>query len=69
MQIQTRFDIDDNVWFLGNGCVARKRITGIEIHIISKQGTPDIKYHIESLPHPMKESMIFDTKEELIKSL
>ena len=69
MTIETKFNIDNYVWFLGNGCVAKKRIIAIEAHVISKTGNPDIKYHIDELPNPMREHMIFDTKEALLQSL
>lgn len=69
MQVETKFNIDNYVWFLGNGCVAKKRILSIDIKILSKTGEPDIKYHIEDLPNPMRENMIFETKEALLQSL
>jgi hypothetical protein len=70
MQVTTIYNIDNYVWFIGNGCLAKSKITSIEIHIVSKDAThPDIKYHIEELPNPMREHMIFETKEALIQSL
>lgn len=69
MQVETKFNIDNYVWFLGNGCVAKNRILSIDIKILSKTGKPDIKYNIEGLHNPMRENMIFETKEALLQSL
>lgn len=69
MTINTKFNIDNYVWFLGNGCLAKKRILSIEAHVVSKTGAPDIKYHIEEVPQPMREHMIFESKEALLQSL
>lgn len=69
MQVETKFNIDNYVWFLGNGCIARKRILSISINIYSKEGNPSVKYDIEDTQNPMSEHVVFETKEDLLQSL
>ena len=69
MVIETKFDIDNNVWFVGNGSIGCGRIVGIEISVISIKGPHTVKYNVFELPNSMYDFQLFETKEALIQSL
>ena len=65
MEIKTKYNIGDEVWFVTQGKrIAHARIVGIHITSTTLWTT----YHFEDYA-PRVESALFPTKEELLKSL
>lgn len=66
MKVKTKYDIGDRVWCISNNKVQNIEVTGFNITVTS-EGT-EIIY---TLHYDLKydESKVFDTKEELLKSL
>ena len=67
MEVQTKFNINDTVWFVVDNKVTQRRITGIEISV-EDPALPKITYTtIGGIKYP--EQDVFKTKQELIDSL
>jgi hypothetical protein len=71
MKIETKYNIGDEVWIISKGKVVKDVVDMIHIHIGSDE---NITYSLKSkrilgLFETIKESSIFHTKEELLKSL
>lgn len=69
MTIETKYNIGNYVYFLGNGCIARSFITSIETLTTDKSSPSIVKYHLAEAPTAMSEFLLFESKEDLIKSL
>lgn len=74
MKIETKYDINQKVWFIDNNAVTNLSISEINITIKSKK--PSIRYTIVRpignngiIEIKKDEFQIFATKEELIDSL
>ena len=75
MQINTKYNCGDEVFFMGGNKVQRKTIERIEVHS-RVVGTPragtdtvtNIKYHIDGVGL-MLESDLYASKEQLLKTL
>lgn len=70
MQIQTKFNVNDIVYFIFNNKVCSAPITSINIHV-SKYEKLRITYTVyhKDLTASLHEYSVFSTKDELIKSL
>lgn len=70
MTIQTKFNLNDVVYFLVNNKVCSAPITSINIHIskFEKRRITYTVYH-KDLTASLHENSVFSTKDELIKSL
>lgn len=66
MTIETKYNIGDEVWYCLRGKIYHNVIDGITIDIVN--GQVWIHYSWEG-KFPMKECVLFPTKEELLKSL
>ena len=69
MEIKTKFNINDEVWFIYDNKVIKRKIVRINIEIESEQRTiyrlnPCINNVLQ-----FEEKNLFPTKEELLKSL
>lgn len=70
MEIKTKFNIGDTVFFLLGGEIMSKKIESIDIKVkpgIYKWITPEVVYNFEF--YSEEERYCFPSKEELIKSL
>lgn len=67
MDIQTKYDIGDRVWYISSNKATDSDITGVNITVGEFEKT-DIKYilHYDEL---LPENKLFETKEKLLKSL
>ena len=68
MKIETKYDIGQEVWVNDNGTPRKCRVKYIEVLALELMGTT-IKYKVLSYEPPIRESLVFPTKEELLKSL
>lgn len=71
MEIKTKYDIGQKVWFISKGKAVKDVVDMIHIHIGSDE---NISYSFNSIRAlglfgTIEESSIFPTKEELLKSL
>lgn len=70
MKIETKFNVDDSIFFIKNGKVEQSKITDIRIDV--NKNDINIEYLIGNSAFNYdicKEELLFSTKEELIKSL
>ena len=67
MQIETKYNINDEVWFINNNKV--KNLSIMAIMTFFEKNTLTIEYGLNSYIGKFKESDLFATKEDLIKSL
>lgn len=68
MTIETKYDIGQEVWINENGTPRKCRVKWIEVLALELMGT-NIKYKVLGYEPPLSESLVFPTKEELLKSL
>ena len=68
MEIKTKFNINDEVWFIYDNKVIKRKIVRINIEIESEQRTI---YRLNPCINNvlLEEKNLFPTKEELLKSL
>jgi hypothetical protein len=81
MKIETKFDLDDNVWYMKNNKPKEVIITHIAMYCdnhIVKNKELEVIYKGKNLPNfctslplheDLKETELFKTKEDLIESL
>lgn len=67
MNINTKYDIGQEVWFRKGHLVVEGCIT--DIFLFKQEGKIVIGYGINDYSHALTESVLFPTKEELLKSL
>lgn len=68
MKIETKYSIGQEVWINENGTPRKCRVKWIEVLALELMGT-NIKYKVLSCEPPLSESLVFETKEDLLKSL
>ena len=71
MIIETKFNIGDEVWFMKENKPTKKVVSFIEIIAASTTSKSFIQYGLktEGVVERMTEKHLFQTKEELLKSL
>lgn len=71
MRIETKYDIGDEVWIMILGECYQLRVVGISTTTL--KGYKSTNYYVsedgEDLSFTFEESVLFPTKEELLKSL
>lgn len=70
MTIETKYNIGDKVWFIEENKPESDVILSIEINVY--KGECIIEYYLfanGNYPYGLNESILFPTKEELLKSL
>ncbi len=67
MKIETKFDIDDEVYFFDGDTVEREKIN--QIYIACDIDGTIIDYDIESIPNPKPEKSLFKTTKDLYKHI
>lgn len=67
MNIETKYDIGQEVWFRKGHLVVKGTIT--DIFLFKNEWKIVIGYGINDYDHALTESQLFPTKEELLKSL
>ena len=68
MIIETKYNIGDEVWINENGTPRKCWVKWIEVLALEILGT-NIKYKVLGYEPPLSECLIFQTKQELLKSL
>lgn len=68
MIIETKFNINDEVWLIDSNIVTKRNVTEIEINIDNSNLT-FIRYKLNFCENRYLEKELFKTKEELIASL
>lgn len=68
MEAKTKFDIKDNVWLVNENKAARMIITGLVI-TITEPDNYEVNYELNYSSREIPESLLFNTKEELLESL
>jgi hypothetical protein len=68
MKIETKFDIGQEVWVMSDGKPTKSTIKWITIGVYSVQPL-SIRYQVLSYEAPRYENQVFESKEELLKSL
>lgn len=68
MEVNTKFELGDTVWFVDNNKVVNLGITGITISVEYDQQIV-IMYSLHYGDKKIEESKAYRTKEELLKSL
>lgn len=66
MKVETKYDLNDTVWYISNNKVNSQKVTGI---YISVSGLEHIEYYLQFGDVKYPESILFPTKEELLNSL
>lgn len=75
MTIETKYDIEDKVWFMHNNSVKCETIIRIDtatekdMNCTGTRTTTMYYYYLYDYHAPYLESELFPTKEELLKSL
>lgn len=72
MEIKTKYDLWQEVFFLHNNKVHSFQIDSISVRVIALGGGEEeieISYKLNGLTNSFDESDLFATKEELLKSL
>ena len=67
MEVKTKFNVGDMVWYIYNNKVSHLDVTAVSISVYS-DSDPIIKYTLH-YDYELDESKLFTTKEELLKSL
>lgn len=68
MDIKTKYNIGDEVWVNDNGTLRKCKVKWIEVLALELLGTT-IKYKVLSYEPPIRESLVFASEDELLKSL
>jgi hypothetical protein len=68
MEVNTKFEIGDIVWFIDNNRAIYLEVTGITISL-DFNADVEIVYSLHFDDKKLEESKLFKTKEELLKSL
>ena len=68
MTIETKYNIGDEVWFIKDNKPQTMKVSYIEIIAASTVSKPCIRYGFGNFER-YTESLLFPTKEELLKSL
>lgn len=68
MEVNTKFEIGDIVWFIDNNRAIYLEVTGITISL-DFNADVEIVYSLHFEDKKLEESKLFKTKEELLKSL
>lgn len=68
MKIETKHDIGQEVWVMSDGKPTKATVKWIYISIFSALPL-SIKYQVLSYEAPRYENQVFESKEELLKSL
>ena len=66
MEVSSKFNIGDKVYFIADNKVQKSDITGVSISVNGGETKVEYTLHFDST---IDESLVFATKEELIKSL
>jgi len=66
MEVSSKFNIGDKVYFITDNKVQRSDITGVSISVNGSETKIEYTLHFDST---IDENLVFETKEELIKSL
>jgi hypothetical protein len=69
MTIETKFDIGQEVWFMEEDEPNSDVILSIEINIYKEKVFIEYLFANDSYPYGLDESILFPTKEELLKSM
>ena len=69
MDVSTKYDIGDEVFFMSNNMVARQTVTGVAISIANAGDEAKITYHLHYGDTRVEENKLFKTKKELLESL
>ena len=74
MKIETRFNVDDNVYFMHENRVATAQVATVQVYTHKPHGdrvVTGIKYYLKHLGKSdgYMEDALFASKEELLKSL
>lgn len=68
MEVKTKYDIGDVVFFMSNNRVEKLKITGVGISVEDAGGDPEIFYHLQ-YDTEKAENKLFRSKKELLESL
>jgi hypothetical protein len=68
MKIETKYDIGQEVWVMSDGKPTKAKIKWIDISVFSALPL-SIKYQVLSYEAPRYENQVFESEEELLKSL
>lgn len=68
MEVKTKYNIGDMVFFISNNRVMNLKVTGVGISVEDASGGPKIFYHLH-YDSEMPENKLFRTKKELLESL
>ena len=68
MEVKTKYNIGDMVFFISNNRVMNLKVTGVGISVDDASGEPEIFYHLH-YDSKMPENKLFRTKKELLESL
>lgn len=66
MEVETKFNIGDNVYFITDNKVQKMDITGISISVNGNEPKIEYTLHFDT---NINENLVFASKEELLKSL
>ncbi len=66
MEVETKFNIGDNVYFITDNKVQKMDITGISISVNGNESNIEYTLHFDT---NINENLVFASKEELLKSL
>ena len=66
MTIETKYNIDDVVYYLDGMDIKKSKVYEIKIEV---DYTTTIKYHLECREGYIKEEYVFSSKEELISAI
>lgn len=73
MQIETKYNIGDKVWFMHDNKVKSGTIITIGVFVErdmnSQYVSNSVQYGLDNFDYPYRENHLFPTKEELLKSL
>ena len=68
MTVKTKFDIDEDVYFIHNNKVTENKITGIGVSI-TEDNSVEIVYYIHYDDIKLPKNKVFGSKDELLESL
>lgn len=68
MEVKTKYDIGDVVFFMSNNRVEKLKITGVGISVEDAGGEPEIFNHLQ-YDTEKAENKLFRSKKELLESL
>jgi hypothetical protein len=69
MDIKTKYNIGQKVWFAEEGDEKCEEVFGIEVNVYKDKLFIEYLFANDSYPYGLNESELFPTKEELLKSL